>query len=206
MSLTRKLTATVLLAASVPAYAQSNDTDALDGLQNVTAVQTAEIATDKLKAAANANPDLEWKDGAEGEADSMVMLSDVLFEFGDATLSPEAERTLASIARDLSGVPGVEIAGHTDSIGSEQANEELAKARADAVRDWLIEFGEVDAALLTSVSMGEAQPIAANERQDGSDNPEGRSRNRRVEFHMLKKEEPETTAQIVQPLNLSGAI
>lgn len=206
MTLTRILTTTVFLAASVPAYANGYDADALLYLQNTTAQQAAQTATDNLKAAAEANPNLEWKDGADGEADSMVMLSDVLFEFGDATLSPDAERTLASIVRDLAGVPGIEITGHTDSIGTTQANEELAKARADAVRDWLIEFGEVDATLLTSVSKGEAQPIAANVLANGRDNPEGRSLNRRVEFHMLKSEKTETTAQVIEQPEISGAL
>lgn len=206
MTLPRILSASVFIAASLPASADGYDADALLYLHNTTAQVTAQTATDSLKAAAQAHPDLEWKDGAEGEADSMVMLSDVLFEFGDATLSPDAERTLASIVKDLAGVPGIQITGHTDSIGTEQANEQLAKTRADAVRDWLIEFGEIDATLLTSISKGEAQPIAANVLTDGRDNPEGRSLNRRVEFHMLQEQATAATAQITEPQEIPGAL
>ncbi len=142
----------------------------------------------------------------------MVMLSDVLFNFGEATLSPDAVATLGSIAKDLKDVPGIEIAGHTDSIGTEEANLALAKRRADAVRSWLIDNAGVSPDLLTTVSMGETQPIAANLQENGSDNPDGRSKNRRVEFHILEEEtasapvDAEKTAELAPIRATSSAI
>lgn len=162
--------------------------DEVPDLANINAELVSAPATpaQKLRAAATANPNLEWQEGAEGEADSMVMLSDVLFEFGTSQLSPAAIDTLSVIASELPGVPGLEIVGHTDSVGSEAANLELAEARAQAVKIWLVANSPIHPDSLSIIGMGEAEPIAENELETGDDNPEGRALNRRVEFHLPK--------------------
>lgn len=184
-SLAHAFTACLLFSAS---SAIANGYDEVPNVinTNVTLLSATATPAQKLKAAANANPHLEWHDGAEGEADSMVMLSDVLFEFGTARLSPAAIDTLSIIASELPGVPALEIVGHTDSVGTEIANLRLAEARAQAVKIWLVANSPIHPDTLSTIGMGEAEPIAENQHITGDDNPEGRALNRRVEFHLPK--------------------
>ncbi|EHJ59361.1 outer membrane protein [Novosphingobium pentaromativorans US6-1] len=77
----------------------------------------------------------------------------------------------------------VTIWGHTDSRGSDKANLAASKKRAEAVRDYLKSKG-VDTDRLTVIPLGESRPIAPNRKLDGSDDPEGRARNRRVEIRV----------------------
>ena len=71
----------------------------------------------------------------------------------------------------------VEVAGHTDSVGSEEYNQKLSERRAIAVKDYLESKG-ITATRLSAVGYGEAQPVASN------DTDEGRAQNRRVEIVM----------------------
>ena len=137
---------------------------------------------DLLTAMADANPELSIREGVDGEEDTMVMLSEVLFQFGEADLAPEAEQTLSIIATTLEDVNQVIVTGHTDSIGSEENNLGLAQARAEAVRDWLLQHSDLSSDVVLARGVGEADPIAPNVTDNGEDNPEGRAQNRRVEF------------------------
>lgn len=141
-----------------------------------------EDETPTLEEVAAADPDLAVRTNDDGEVDAMVMLSDVLFGFGDASLNPAALDVLAGVAEKLSGVPSLEITGHTDSVGDEAFNLDLGQRRADAVRDWLIANTSFEADVITARGVGEADPIAENRTEAGGDNPEGRALNRRVEF------------------------
>ena len=117
---------------------------------------------------------LETRESARG---LIVNMSDVLFDFGKSTLKPGAREKLAKIAGIVLAHPGLnlEVEGHTDSIGSDQFNQRLSEARADAVRDYLIAQGlKTDA--ITARGLGKSQPVASN------DSAEGRQRNRRVEL------------------------
>ena len=131
---------------------------------------------------AESDPSLSIRAYDVGEPETMVMLSDVLFEFGEATLAPEAIDVLENLAPKLASANGLEIKGHTDAIGDEGTNTALGLRRAEAVRQWLIENGTMEAELVNARGIGEADPIAANLNEDGSDNPAGRALNRRVEF------------------------
>ena len=108
--------------------------------------------------------------------------ADVLFRFDSANLLPQAstalEERLSAIRRAYQ-YPLIRVEGHTDSIGSDAANDALSLRRAEAVRQWLIGNG-IPAAAITVAGYGKRQPIASNTRPDGSDDPEGRARNRRV--------------------------
>lgn len=75
----------------------------------------------------------------------------------------------------------ITIWGHSDSQGSDAANLSASRRRAEAVRDYLVQKG-VAADRITVIAMGEARPIAPNRKLDGSDDPEGRDKNRRVEI------------------------
>ena len=109
--------------------------------------------------------------------------ADATFDFDKSDLKPAAQQTLAQLASDMSQVQvnSVDIVGHTDSIGSEAYNQALSERRAMSAADFLVAQG-TNPALITTRGMGELQPIAPNTNPDGSDNPEGRALNRRVDI------------------------
>ncbi len=112
---------------------------------------------------------------------------DILFDFDKATLRPAATPVLERVAEVIRkyGKPMVRIEGHTDSKGSHEYNVKLSQRRADSVKDWLVKNGAIGGALVTK-GFAEAQPVAPNQNPDGSDNPEGRQKNRRVEIIVKK--------------------
>ena len=114
---------------------------------------------------------------------AVVILHNIYFDFDKATLRPESKAELNNLIRLLKENPTmkIEIRGHTDSKGSEEYNIRLSKARAKAVRDYLVEMGGIDPSRLTIVGYGESMPIASNATD------EGRQLNRRVEFKIISK-------------------
>lgn len=111
----------------------------------------------------------------------LVVAADALFAFDQATLSPQAEATLEALGPHLGDAKGkITVEGHTDALGSEDYNRTLSERRARAVRDWLAAKGHLPADAPV-VGFGEDKPIAANTKADGSDDPAGRQKNRRVE-------------------------
>lgn len=109
-----------------------------------------------------------------------VVLQGVKFHNASAILTDEARVVLDEVARTLSGQAGltVEIAGHTDDVGSEDYNLKLSQQRAESVRQYLIGKG-IPSRRLTAQGYGEFNPIAPN------DTEAGRETNRRVEFKVL---------------------
>ena len=103
-------------------------------------------------------------------------LTDVLFEPGKATLRPGASNRLNELATYLRNNPEVNatVEGFTDSTGSRQTNERLSKARAEAVRQFLISAG-IPSNRVVARGLGESYPIASNT------TAAGRQQNRRVE-------------------------
>jgi len=88
---------------------------------------------------------------------------------------------LAKTIQENPQVQKVSIEGHASNEGQAQYNLALSKARAEAVRAYLVSKG-VSADRLSSAGFGASKPIATN------DNEEGREKNRRVEFHITKQE------------------
>jgi OOP family OmpA-OmpF porin len=78
----------------------------------------------------------------------------------------------------------VEVAGHTDSIGSDAYNQKLSEHRAKAVYEYLTSNGVDAGRLVGPVGYGKSRPIAPNTNPDGTDNPEGRAQNRRTELNV----------------------
>ena len=125
----------------------------------------------------------------ETETEVKIELSgDILFDFDMWDIRPEAEQTLKNVAQVINQYQGtaVLVEGHTDSKGSDSYNQELSQKRADSIKDWLVEYGEVDKTRINTRGLGESKPVAANEKDDGSDAPEGRQKNRRVEITVEK--------------------
>jgi len=110
--------------------------------------------------------------------------ADVLFDFDKHDLRPEAVPSLEKVAevlRSRAASPAT-IEGHTDGKGSDAYNQPLSEKRAQAVREWLVKNGGASAAKITTRGWGKAKPVVPNTRPDGSDDPEGRKKNRRVEI------------------------
>ena len=110
--------------------------------------------------------------------------ADVLFDFDKASLRPEAVPSLEKVAEVLRARAGspVTIEGHTDGKGTDAYNLPLSEKRAMAVRDWLVKSGAATPAKITTKGWGKSKPVVPNARPDGSDDPEGRKKNRRVEI------------------------
>lgn len=106
-------------------------------------------------------------------------LRGVTFDPNSAHLTAEGRAVLDSVTSTLKGQEAlkVEIAGHTDSIGSEAYNMLLSQQRAEAVRAYLVEKGVADERM-SAVGYGELEPVETNE------SDEGRMANRRVEFRI----------------------
>lgn len=124
------------------------------------------------------------------ETEIVINLSaDVLFDFDKASLKPEAIEALSKVAGVLTQMPEavITIEGHTDSKGSEKYNLALSERRAKSVRDWLAREGGLAEGQLTTQGFGEARPVAPNTLADGSDDPEGRLKNRRVEIRVRRQ-------------------
>ena len=113
----------------------------------------------------------------------LSLVADALFAFDQWSLTPEAEQTLIVVVPEIekAGKHPVSIEGHTDAKGTDEYNRALSEQRAATVKQWLVARGAVpDGARV--VGYGEKKPVAPNEKSDGSDDPEGRQKNRRVEI------------------------
>ena len=110
--------------------------------------------------------------------------ADVLFDFDKADILPKAEDTLTKAAAIVKqrAKGTVMIAGHTDSKGGEAYNIALSERRANSVRDWFRTKGGLGSMPFDTKGFGAKQPVAPNQKPDGSDDPEGRQKNRRVEI------------------------
>lgn len=129
-------------------------------------------------------PDLAERLGRDGH----VTLEGVAFETGSATLAAVPGDTLARIADLLEEGPDLRLTlvGHTDATGSLAGNMALSTARAEAVRDRLIERYAVDPGRLSAQGVGPLAPRAGNA------TPEERARNRRVDLVWLDGALPDT--------------
>lgn len=111
------------------------------------------------------------------ESGSTISLRNIFFETGKAELLPESHYELERLTELLENNPtlNVELGGHTDNVGSDEANKKLSAERAKAVYDYLSTNG-IPTARLSYRGYGETRPVASN------DTPEGRAANRRVEM------------------------
>lgn len=128
-------------------------------------------------------PDTDTPKTVYIENQQIKIREQINFETGKAIIKPESYYILDAVA-EVMGTNAkikVRIEGHTDDQGSEVYNLNLSKSRAAAVRDYLIKKGGIDATRMTSVGLGESTPL------DTNTTPEGRAKNRRVEFHITEQ-------------------
>jgi outer membrane protein OmpA-like peptidoglycan-associated protein len=150
--------------------------------QIMLAARTREADHAKLEAAnskqetARVQAELDALKATPTERGSVLTLGDVLFDTGRAELKPGASRNLDQLAQFLAEHPErrVQIDGFTDSVGTDEYNQELSRLRADAVRAALIGRG-VDPSRIGTQGYGKGYPVASN--SDAG----GRQLNRRVE-------------------------
>jgi OOP family OmpA-OmpF porin len=119
---------------------------------------------------------------AEVQENVTIVLNNLFFDFDKATLKPESFPELNRIVELMKEKSGmhIEIAGHTDNSGPDSYNMTLSKKRAQAVVKYLKEKGGFETDRLQAVYFGESKPLVSNATKDG------RRKNRRVEFKILK--------------------
>ncbi len=116
----------------------------------------------------------------------LLTLNAVYFEYNSADIKPESFQTLREVGMILARYTElkIEVGGHSDNVGSEAYNQELSRARAQSVLNWiLVNTPELSLNHFTVRGYGESQPVA------GNDTAEGRTLNRRVEFKVLNPAE-----------------
>lgn len=151
--------------------------------------ETDSVATrDKLSEhmSASLNPTytvqnrLVVSEAPQARIDSVLDGKIVEFESGSTVLTPVGRSVLDELLPVLKGLNGraVQVTGHTDASGLRMANVLLSRQRANAVKTYLVGNGVPESSVLTQ-GMGPDQPLVAN------DTPEGRARNRRIDFKVM---------------------
>ena len=119
-------------------------------------------------------------------AGTTEVMDNIYYEFNKAYLLDASFASLDKLVKMLNENPNmiIEIGGHTDSKGNDGYNQKLSEQRAQSVVNYLISKGIANSRLQAK-GYGETKPIAPNQHPDGSDNPEGREKNRRTELKIL---------------------
>ena len=144
------------------------------------AAATVDQATGANAKAAGETASLKPGSGAK-DLTAALSRTVITFVSASAEVPPAMADDLKRVAEDMKQLPPghvLQIAGYTDSSGNPAKNVTLSQERAEAVRNELIKDG-VNPDMLVAKGYGSADPIASN------DTPEGRSRNRRIEFHIV---------------------
>ncbi len=120
----------------------------------------------------------------------------VYWEFNKDNLTQTAPDTLNAVVEfmNANGSYVLEVGSHTDNKGSDDYNMKLSKRRSDAVLKYLLSK-KVPDYRLESKAYGESQPAELNENPAGVDNPDGRTKNRRTEFKLIRELTPEQLAE-----------
>ena len=104
-----------------------------------------------------------------------------LFDSGKALLKPGSNRAMVGALDMINAHPDkrILVAGYTDNVGNPDSNLKLSTARAEAVRDWLVDASGISATRFAIQGYGMTRPLS------GNDTPDGRARNRRVEITLV---------------------
>lgn len=116
-----------------------------------------------------------------------MALNNILYDFNTTTLRPESKVILDSLVTLMRDNPDIkiELAAHTDGVGSDAFNLKLSQQRAQGCADYMISNG-IHSDRIFARGYGERRPVALNTFKNGKDNPEGRQKNRRTEFTVLQ--------------------
>ena len=170
------------LAQEVPEEKVEEKVETLD-----TIPETAEMRKDTIVELKQPVPEEAVKEGQEvvPTPKEEILLTPAYFAFDSYTLTSQAKEELAKIATLSKKYSGLtfELIGLTDAIGSAEYNKILSVKRAKAAKNYVLSLG-VDPGKLVAVGYGETRFVAINSNPDGSDNPEGRKYNRRVEVQI----------------------
>lgn len=104
-----------------------------------------------------------------------------LFDSGKALLKPGSNRAMVGALDMINAHPDkrILVAGYTDNVGNPDSNLKLSTARAEAVRDWLVDASGISATRFAIQGYGMTRPLSSN------DTPDGRARNRRVDITLV---------------------
>jgi len=114
-------------------------------------------------------------------------LDNVYFGLDSSNINSRSAKELdklVDILNDNPDITKIELSSHTDSIASHSYNIALSQRRANSTVDYLVKKG-ISRDRLVAKGYGESKPVARNTNPDGTDNPDGRARNRRTEFRIL---------------------
>jgi outer membrane protein OmpA-like peptidoglycan-associated protein/tetratricopeptide (TPR) repeat protein len=116
-----------------------------------------------------------------------IRIPNVYFAFDKSNVIEFYQKEIDSVVAVLTANPAykVEVQGHTDSKGTDEYNDKLSQRRAEEVQKFLIKKKGIAAERVTVQTFGEKTPAVPNELPNGEDDPEGRARNRRVEFKII---------------------
>jgi len=167
--------------------------DNAGAVNDARAANAAQVANDADEAALNAADDGPQRSILRPDVAPAPVIAlppepiEGIVPFGTAglKLDDDARKAIdALLAQEVakSGGPVI-LRGNTDSRGSDGDNLVVSRKRAELVRDYMIARG-VAADRISVVALGETRPIAPNAHLDGSDDPEGRAKNRRVDVEI----------------------
>ncbi len=132
-------------------------------------------------------------------------LSNIYYEYDKADLQAASKTVLDTLYDILKENPTItiELSAHTDSKGADKYNEELSQKRAESCTNYLTNEKGIAKDRIVAKGYGKTMPVAPNTNPDGSDNPEGRAKNRRTEFKILndKKQPAMQVVPITTPQN-----
>ena len=183
------LTTAALLAAC------SGGQPAGDDVEPSPTPSPAEPSPEPTETVSILRPDIEGAETVE-EQPLEPLLVTVRFDEGGEELDADAVAKLETVLKSeqlATGAPII-LSSHTDSAGSDAANEKASEERGLAVARWFIDQGVADDRI-TVIAFGEQNPIAPNALPDGKPNEEGRARNRRVEISIVPLEVGEQASE-----------
>ncbi len=118
----------------------------------------------------------------------VTLPADVLFDFDKSDIRSTAQKALHEVADLIRGraQSPVTIQGYTDALGKDVYNQTLSERRANAVKAWLTAKESLSGVRFTTSGFGARNPVAPNQKPDGTDDPDGRQLNRRVTLIIRK--------------------
>jgi outer membrane protein OmpA-like peptidoglycan-associated protein len=121
------------------------------------------------------------------ELNKVFVVDNIYYNFNRAEIREDAAKELDKLVQLLIDNPEIkiELGSHTDSVDSDSFNLLLSQRRAESAVRYIVQNG-IAPDRIVAKGYGESKPIARNTNPDGTDNPEGRQKNRRTEFKILE--------------------